>query len=307
MRIIRHLQRTRPRVVSPVVTLGNFDGVHAGHQAIVARVVDAAADRGGEPVAITFFPHPARVLAPARAPAPITSLRERLEALGGLGIGTIVAQHFTRAFSRLAPEEFVERYLVEALGAVHVVIGHNVSFGRDRAGNAELLRRAGERYGFTVEIVGPVRVDGIEVSSTEVRTRLAAGDVAGATRLLGRSYSIVGRVTVGKRRGRALGFPTANVRPRVPPIVPDGVYAVLVEHEGERFGGVANIGRNPTFGEGAPRTVEAHLFDFDGDLYGERLRVALVARIRGEVRFASPEALVEQIAADARQAREILG
>jgi riboflavin kinase/FMN adenylyltransferase len=218
-----------------------------------------------------------------------------------------VAQHFTRAFSRLAPEEFVARYLVTALGVAHVVIGHNVSFGRDREGNAELLRRMGERCGFTVEIVGPIRVDGVEVSSTEVRTRLAAGDVAGGARLLGRPYAIVGRVGEGKRRGKALGFPTANVRPRVPPVVPDGVYAVVVEHAGERFRGVANIGRNPTFGEGAPRTVEAHLFDFDRDLYGERLRVALVARIRGEIRFASPTALVEQIAADARRAREILG
>ncbi|MGH7822975.1 MAG: bifunctional riboflavin kinase/FAD synthetase [Candidatus Binatia bacterium] len=306
MRVIRHIEGASVRFRRPVVTLGNFDGVHLGHREILRRVVGEARARDGEAVVITFFPHPTAVLAPDRAPPPIASLRERLASFREAGIDVVVARHFTKAFSRLSPQEFVDRYLVGAVGAVKVIIGHSVSFGRGRAGGAETLREAGGRAGFAVEVVGPVRVDGIDVSSTAVREHVGKGDMPLARRLLGRPYGIGGRVISGDRRGKALGFPTANIRPRVPVLAPDGVYAVRVEHEGRRIPGIANIGRNPTFGEGRPRGVEAHLFEFEGELYGRWIRVLLVERIREERRFPSADALVEQIRRDVERARSVL-
>jgi riboflavin kinase/FMN adenylyltransferase len=309
MRILRHLESRDVHFRLPVATLGNFDGVHLGHQEILSRLVGQARSRGSESVVITFFPHPTAVLAPERAPAPLASLRERLAWIRDAGVDTVILQRFTRRFAGLRPEEFIERYLVHRLGVVKVIIGHSVNFGRGRRGGARTLEEAGPRYGFEVEIVGPVSVEGLAVSSTEVRSRLSAGEVGLAARLLGRAYAVEGRVVVGDRRGRTLGFPTANLRPRLPPLVPDGVYAVRTEREHpprEPHTGVANVGRTPTFGAGRQRTVEVHLFDFDADLYGERLRVSFVERLRGEMRFPSPEALAEQIRRDAECAREVL-
>ncbi len=306
MRIIRHLEASPVRFDSPVVTLGNFDGLHVGHQEILSRVVRQAKVLGGEGIVLTFFPHPAAVLSPERAPTPIGSLRERLARMRGAGVDTVVLSHFTTKFAAIGAEEFVEQYLVGRLNVRKVVIGRSVNFGRGRGGSAATLAEAARRYGFEVEIVGPVMVDGIAVSSTEVRSRLAAGDVTLTARLLGRPYAVEGRVIVGDRRGRTLGFPTANLRPRVAPLVPNGVYAVRVESSGRSHDAVANVGNNPTFGQGRARTVEAHLFDFDGDLYGERLRVSFVERLRGEMRFPSVAALVDQIQSDARRARVVL-
>lgn len=307
MRVIRHLGSAKGLVRNPVLTLGNFDGVHLGHRRILSRVVAEARRLGGDAVAITFHPHPAAVLAPERAPAPIASLRERLEIFGELGLDVVLVVRFTLEFSRIEPEDFVARVLVGTLGIERAVVGHSVSFGRNRRGDAELLRREGERFGFDVEVVGPVSVDGVAVSSTEIRRRLREGDFQGASRMLGRPYRICGRVVAGDRRGKLLGFPTANVRPRIPLIVPDGVYAVRVDVGGRQVPGIANIGRNPTFGEGRPRGVEAHLFGFDGDLYGRRIRVELVEWLRAERRFPSAEALVEQIRRDVERARQVLG
>lgn len=307
MRIVRHLEGAdRPRIGGSVLALGNFDGVHLGHQEILTRVVRQARERGSEALVVTFFPHPAVVLAPGRGPAPLGSLRDRLARFAEAGIDIAVVQHFTPSFSTLAADEFVERYLVGRLRVQKIVIGHSVSFGRGRAGNATTLAEAGRRLGFEVEVVGPVAVDGITVSSTEVRRSLLAGDVTTAARLLGRAYAVEGRVIRGDQRGRTLGFPTANLRPRTSPLVPNGVYAVRVEHGGECFGGVANVGTNPTFGPGRERTLEAHVFDFAKDVYGKRLRVSFVAQLRGEMKFPSVTELVEQIGRDAARAREAL-
>jgi len=314
MRIVRHLERSRPRLTAPIVTLGNFDGVHLGHQEILSRVVRQAAERSGDSVVITFFPHPAVVLAPARAPAALLSLRDRLDRIRQSGVGTVILQRFTRSFAKLTPHEFIHRILVEALGAEKVIIGHSVSFGEGRRGSVATLEEAGPRHGFEVEIVGPVTVDGVAVSSTGVRRALVAGDVGLAARLLGRAYAVDGRVVVGDRRGRTLGFPTANLRLRVPLLVPDGVYAVRVELVGAaqspqsgQLAGVANVGRNPTFGAGRERRLEVHVVDFDGDLYGQRVRVSLIERVRGEMRFGSAQALAEQIAKDVASTRRLLG
>jgi riboflavin kinase/FMN adenylyltransferase len=309
MRIIRHLEAADRRFRRPIATLGNFDGVHVGHQEILSRLVRQAGVRGSEAVVITFYPHPTAVLAPERAPAPLGSLRERLAMMRDAGVDTVVLQRFTLPFAALGPEEFVERYLVRCLGVLKLIIGHSVNFGQGRRGSARTLEEAGPRHGFEVEVVGPVTVGGLAVSSTEVRSRLCAGEVALAARLLGRAYAVEGRVLRGEHRGRTLGFPTANLRPRMAPLVPDGVYAVRVARAArgcQTWAGVANVGHNPTFAGLRQRTLETHLFDFDGDLYGERLRVSFVERLRGELRFPSPQALVEQIRRDATRAREVL-
>ncbi|MEO6026843.1 MAG: bifunctional riboflavin kinase/FAD synthetase [Candidatus Binatia bacterium] len=305
MEVFRHIVTSPRRFVAPVLTLGNFDGVHRGHQAILGRVVEVAHADGGDAVALTFNPHPVAVLRPDRAPALITALRDRIGLISGTGIDVLIVQHFTAAFAALTAEEFVERFVVERLGAKRLVVGHSVSFGHERRGDAALLATLGARFGFAVEVVGPVRVDGHDVSSSAVRRAIAAGDIGLATTLLGRPHRLGGRVVRGKQRGKTIGFPTANVRVRAGMLPPDGVYAVRVRRDGVWIDGVANIGTNPTFGD-TGRTLEAYLFDFDADIYGVRVDVAFIERLRGEEKFSSVEALVAQIQRDADQARALL-
>ncbi len=305
MDVVRHIATSSRRFVAPVLTLGNFDGVHRGHQAILERAVDAAQVDGGEAVAITFHPHPVSVLRPEHAPPLITSLRDRVALLAGTGIDVLVLQHFTPTFAELSAEAFVERFVVERVRASRVVVGHKVSFGHARRGDATLLAALGERFGFAVEVIGPIRIDQHDVSSSAVRRTIATGDVRLAATLLGRPHHLGGCVVRGRQRGAAIGFPTANLRVRAGMWPPDGVYAVQVRRGGCRLDGVANIGTNPTFGA-APRTLEVHLFDFDADVYGEQLTVAFVERLRAEVAFPSVDALVAQIARDAAEARAIL-
>jgi riboflavin kinase/FMN adenylyltransferase len=303
--VVRHIATSSRRFVAPVLTLGNFDGVHRGHQAILGRVAEVAHATGGEAVALTFHPHPVSVLRPERAPALITSLRDRLALLAGTDLDVVLLQHFTPAFSGLSAEAFVERVVVERLGATRVIVGHSVSFGQGRRGDATLLSALGARYGFGVEVVGPVRVDGHDVSSSAVRRAIADGDVTLAATLLGRPHRLSGRVVTGRRRGATIGFPTANVAVRAGMWPPDGVYAVRMLRGDAWLDGVANIGTNPTFGD-AGRTLEVYLFDFDADIYGERVSVGFVERLRGEETFPSVEALVARIARDVDDARAAL-
>jgi len=304
MQIIHHILSHSP-FPHPVVTLGNFDGIHLGHQAILARVVHDARARQGTALVLTFHPHPLAVLRPTLALPLILSLREKLRLFAAQGIHGVFLQHFTLPFSRLTPEEFVQRYLVEAIGAEKIIVGHNVSFGRNRAGRAETLEQLGRLCGVEVEIVGPVLLDDREVSSTTVRALLSAGDMRAVARFLGRPYTVSGRVEKGFQRGRGLGFPTANLRPRADVLLPNGVYAVLVTIGEQEVPGVANVGVNPTFG-GNKRTIEAHLFDFSADLYGQRLRVGFVEHLRGERKFPSVQELARQIQEDASRARALL-
>lgn len=303
MRVIRHLSHQAPALPRVVLTLGNFDGVHLGHQAIVRRAVTEARAIGGQVVVMTFHPHPTAVLAPARAPARIQSLHDRLLQVRSLGAEVVVVQRFTRAFASLAPETFVRDVLLRHLDLQHVVVGYNVSFGRNRAGTVDTLAALGKQYGFAVDAVGPVTVEGEQVSSTVVRTFLGAGDVRRVARLLGRPHVLRGRVVTGERRGRTLGFPTANLH--LPPSVmlpADGVYAVYAVVGEQRVPAVLNIGVRPTFGE-LRRTVEAHLLDWSGDLYGRWVCLELVERLRGEQKFAGPDALVAAITNDIAAAR----
>ena len=306
MRVIRHLERQRDRIPGTVLTLGNFDGVHLGHQAIVRHAVAAARADGGRVVALTFHPHPMAVLVPERAPALLQSLHDRLATLRQLGVELAVLQRFTHAFAALDPEEFVRDFLLRHLEIRRVVVGYSVNFGRNRAGSVETFRAQGARYGFAVEVIGPVTVEGEQVSSSALRKVLQEGEMGRARRLLGRPYSLRGRVIVGERRGRTLGFPTANLhlRPRVL-LPPDGVYAVRVPLDGRSYAGVLNVGMRPTFGE-RRRTIEVHLLDFSGDLYRRWLTVELLEWLRGEMKFAGPDALRGAIAADIARARGVL-
>jgi riboflavin kinase / FMN adenylyltransferase len=306
MRVIRHLARVPAKLRRVVLTLGNFDGVHLGHQAILSRAVAEGEAAGGQVVALTFEPHPARVLAPERAPERLQPLHDRLARFQALGIAVAVVQRFTRSFAAVEADAFVEDLLLQRLELIHVVVGYNVSFGRHRGGSIETLRRLGARHGFAVDAVGPVTLGAERVSSTAVRRAVAAGDVRRAADLLGAPFTLRRRVVHGEERGRTLGFPTANLHMRHGLLLPaDGVYAARVRHVGAVYGGVLNIGIRPTFGQ-LTRTVEVHILDFDGDLYGQQLKVEFVERLRGEQRFSGIEALRAAIAGDTARARAML-
>lgn len=305
MEIIRNILH-HDRLPHPIVSLGNFDGIHLGHQEILRRVGQEAKTRQGTSLVMTFHPHPLAVLRTDRPLALILSLREKLNQLARLGVQGVFLQRFSLAFSRLSPEKFVQRYLAQAIGAEKVIIGHNFSFGRDRTGSAQALERLGQDCGFEVEIVGPVMAHGREVSSTVVRSLLSIGDMPNVALLLGRSYAVSGRVVKGFQRGRTIGFPTANIRPRADLLLPNGVYAVRVDvGDHQHLPGVANVGINPTFG-GKRRTIETHIFDFSADLYGQRLRVGFVEHLRGEKKFSAVQDLVRQIQKDTDRARTLL-
>jgi len=305
MEVLRHPHPGDPRLTRAVLTLGNFDGVHLGHQAILDRTVALARAHDAHAGLVTFHPHPAVVVSPGRAPELIAPLRGKLALLAATRLDFVWLVRFTRAFAQLTPEAFIGAYVSSRVDLVAMVVGDNVSFGRNRAGTADVLRQLGERFGFRVEIVGPVTHGDLRVSSTAVRTAIRAGDVATAAALLGRYHRLWGRVGRGDRRGRTLGFPTANLALRGGLLPRDGVYVVQARLHEATYGGVANVGSRPTFG-GQARGIEVHLFDFDGDLYRRHLSVDLIERLRDEMRFPSADALVSQIREDARRARQVL-
>ena len=293
-----------------VVTIGVFDGVHRGHQAIIGQVVRRAADLGVQSVVVTFDPHPAEVVRPGSHPPVLTSSRRKAELIEALGVDGLCVLPFTPEFSRLAPAEFVHDVLVEHLHAAEVVVGENFRFGHKAAGDVAALASFGTRFGFAVSGAELVASSGTTFSSTYIRACVAAGDVGAAATALGRDHRVEGVVVRGDRRGRLLGYPTANVELYPHAAVPaDGVYAGrLIRHTAD--GPVAlpvavSVGTNPTF-EGRERRVEAFVLDFDGDLYGEHVAVEFVARLRGMERFDTVEELVAQMADDVRQTRDHL-
>ena len=294
------------------VAIGNFDGVHLGHQALIAEA-RARARAPGAAVALTFTPHPARVLAPAKAPPLIMPLDRRLALLAEVGAEVAVVQPFTPAFAAVEAQSFVAEVLVRDLGAADVIVGYDFTFGRGRSGNVERLREWGAALGASVTVIPPVTVDGAPCSSTRIRALVAAGEMRRAAALLGRPFEVEGVVVRGAARGRTLGFPTANLAPETELAPRLGIYAARARvceepaAVGPSFVAAVSIGRNPTFEtDGAPVNVEAHLLDFAGDLYGRRLRLELVDWLRDEQRFASVEALVAQIAADVARVRALM-
>jgi riboflavin kinase/FMN adenylyltransferase len=295
------------------VAIGNFDGVHRGHRALLDEARARAARQGGTSAVLTFTPHPARLFAPAKAPPLIMSLGRRLELCAEAGIETAIVESFTPAFAAIEAGDFVRRVLAQDLAAREVVVGYDFSFGRGRAGNVTQLGALGAELGIGVAVIPPVTVDGLPCSSTRIRELGAAGDVRRAAALLGRPLELEGRVVRGAARGQALGFPTANLAPEGELVPKIGIYAARTRIlQGPRAGTVhqtaLSIGRNPTFagdGGAAPVTVEAYLLDFEGDLYDRRLRLEILERLRDEQRFASVEALKAQIAADVERVRDL--
>jgi riboflavin kinase / FMN adenylyltransferase len=289
-----------------VVTIGNFDGVHRGHQVLLRRAVDAAHDRGVRAVAVTFHPHPAAVLRPGAEPPALQPIDERIHHLLEAGIDLVLVLRFDAQLAGLGPHVFVERVLVDRLQAVQVIVGSNFRFGHKASGNVVTLNDAGATYGFRTEAVTLLDLDDVPLSSTSVRERLEAGDVSWANRALGRPFSLVGEVVPGDGRGRTIGVPTANLDIGEGALVPaNGVYAGHAEVDGARYPCVTNVGVRPTF-DGQRRTVEVHLLDATVDLYGRRLRVTFEHRLRAEQRFGDVDQLVTQIRLDIDHARGLL-
>lgn len=313
MIVARSIEDLAGTIAESCVTIGNFDGVHLGHQKLISLACSRARARDRICVVVTFDPHPLRVLVGPDTPPFITLTDQKLELIAALGPNAALVIPFTRELAALSPEEFVRRYLVEGLGCRELVIGYDYHMGKGRSGNYETLTGLGREYGFSVDRIEPVSLGGAIVSSTRIRDLVQAGRVWSARELLSRFYQVRGTVVHGMDRGgRLLGFPTANLE-LADELVPKlGVYAVWVEvpgHGGESvrvLPGVANIGTNPTF-EGSAMSVEAHLLDFSGDLYGTGIIVHFVQRIRDERRFSGPEELVARIRTDVQLARGILG
>jgi riboflavin kinase/FMN adenylyltransferase len=307
MDLVRGLHNLAPRHRGCVATIGNYDGVHLGHQHIIAALRERAAAVGVPAVVVTFEPTPREYFEGSAAPSRLTRLREKLEALESYGVDRVVVLRFDDRMRGMGAGEFVDRLLVTGLGVRHVVVGHDFHFARRREGTIETLRAAGAVHGFSVAEVGQFLVDGERVSSSLVRDALNRGDLERATRLLGRPYRMAGRVRLGKRLGRQLGYPTANLALHRKVVPLWGIFAVrasgagLVDHPA-----VASLGTRPTV-DGTDPLLEVHLFDWDGDLYGRYLDVDFVARLRDEQKFASLDALVAQMHRDAAAARAVLG
>lgn len=294
-----------PWLVHPVLALGNFDGLHRGHLKIIERVMRGAVERGGTPVAMTFDPHPPRVVRPDKAPPLLMTLAQKLEALQREGIGCTAVVRFTRELSHWDPETFVRTALVEWLRVSEVWVGANFLFGHQRSGNFTLLRALGQRYGFRAEKIDPVRYKEFVVSSTRIRRLVAEGRVDEAGALLGHSYYIDGTVVEGRRRGRDIGYPTANLNTENELVPPHGVYATTVTIDGIVRAGITNIGVRPTFGESTETVIETHVLNYEGDLYRHPVRLGFVQRLRDERRFENVDALKAQIDADARRAERL--
>jgi len=307
---IAHDYRTARCARATAVAIGNFDGVHRGHRALIERALEESAAFGGDAVVLTFEPHPMRVLAPDRSPPRITGADRRLELFASLAVNGVIVQGFDRGFAAMSPELFAREVLL-GLRAKVVIVGENFHFGKDRAGDGYALRALGDKLGFRTEVLRPVLDEGdAMISSSKIRAALADGQLDRVHAMLGRTFDFDGRVVLGDQRGRTIGFPTANLRTDVEALPRDGVYAVraaLVNQDdrpGEAMDGVMNIGVRPTFSAG--RSIEVHLFDRSLDLYGRLLRVTCVARLRDERKFDGIGSLRAQIAQDVRDARAAL-
>jgi len=287
------------------VTVGNFDGVHRGHQAMLRDVAKRARELGAPAVVVTFEPHPLKVLHPERAPRMIQTLRQREESIEACGIDALLLVPFTRDFSLTPAEDFIRDLLVKRLAIREVHVGEHFMFGRARGGNMEVLRRIGETAGFTVMSIADVADAAAAISSTRIRNALLEGDVASANALLGRAYAMDGLVAKGDRMGRKIGFPTMNLKPDNELYPRDGVYftSVRIESFARTFRSVTNVGRRPTLYEDFATTIESYLLDFSSDIYGERVRLSFFDRVRDERTFPSPLDLTAQIKRDVEATR----
>jgi riboflavin kinase/FMN adenylyltransferase len=309
MEIIKGIENIKKSFKNPVVTLGNFDGVHLGHQKIFIKVKEGALKIQGEGVVITFEPHPLKVLSPEKFLPLLTPFRKKMFLIEKTGIATVLCIEFSLAFSEILPSEFIKNILVEKLKVKKIVIGYNYHFGKGKKGNVQTLKDAGKVFNFDVEVVEPLKVGQTIVSSSKIRDLIIRGEVEEASKLLGRDYPIIGKVIEGAKRGKTLGFPTANLEISDELYPHNGVYAVDVEWNRQLYSGVANIGSNPTFFPEQVKwrenlSLEVHLLNFDQEIYGQEIQVNFKRRIRDEIRFDSPSHLVHQIQKDIQWAKE---
>ena len=306
MEIIRRERDLKREFRNPVLTIGNFDGVHLGHRFIFRQVLKKAKEIDGESIVYTFDPHPVEILAPDRKPLLITPLEEKLRLIEEQGIEVAIVAPFTEKYAGQPPEDFVKKVLYDQIKIRHIFVGHDFTFGKDRRGNIALLKEMGRKWGFHAEMVEAVRLEGTVISSTRIRELVAKGEMREAAKLLGRPYALAGKVIHGHGRGsRKLGFPTANLKPSGILFPKSGIYAVWAMHEGRRYEGVANLGWNPTF-QDQKFSIEIHILNFNRDIYGENLQVEFVQRLRDEVTFRGAEELIDQIKRDIAQAEKIL-
>lgn len=306
MDVIIGLEAFKKNYPETVLTIGNYDGVHLGHQKILAQVIQKAKEIQGTSIVMTFDPHPVKVLAPERDIRLLTTSEEKTRLIEAAGIDVLLFINFNREFAGMLPDDFVQTVLVEKLRVREIIVGTNYTFGKQKKGTIDLLRRRGEKYGFEVKAVRQVMVHGNIVSSSAIRSLLLKGAVAEAANYLGRPYSIEGKVIKGKGRGQSLlHVPTANITSPVETAPREGVYAVRIGLKGKMYDGVANIGKNPTFGN-QEVSYEVHIFNFSGNLLGRDLRMYFIDRIRGERAFPDVDKLVTQIRQDMDTAREIL-
>lgn len=314
MQIIPGIQSLDVPLTGSVLTIGNFDGVHRGHRALLERVVEEAKNRGVPAVVMTFDPHPVKVLHPDKQMKRLFSFDDQRKQLELIGITHLVVEPFSREFSQVKATDFVEKWILKPFAPAKVIVGYDFNFGANRSGSLDLLKAQGELNDFDVEIIPPLKDDGKIISSTLIRNSVANGDVAHAHKYLGRYFYVEGLVERGAGRGRTIGVPTANLQVHAETVPKIGVYAVLVELQSDprkltrHLKGVCNIGRNPTFNfEDAPVSVECHIFNFSEDIYGTPMKLEFVDRLRDEMKFSSPAELVTQIKSDIQRAKQMFG
>jgi len=306
MTVISDTKQIIKPLKNPVLSIGNFDGVHKGHLALFDKARERAKYIGGQSAIITFHPHPMNFMKPENKPALITPTQQKLRLIKGAGIDVIYCLAFTKQFAAISARDFVHDILIDKIGVKEMVVGYDCTFGHRREGNISFLQDMGNRLGFAVHVVEPISIDGTLVSSTSIRKLVREGNLTKSKKLLGRDYQICGIVVKGRNRGgRVLGFPTANLE-LIDELTPKkGVYAVKVFIDGQSYNGLINIGHNPTFGKG-PFSVETHILDFSGDLLGRTIKIDFIERLRAEKHFKTIEDLKTQICQDVIQAKKIL-
>lgn len=293
--------------INTVLTLGTFDGIHLGHQEIIKELINRSVKNDFRNVVITFYPHPRTVVTNSFDIKLLTTKDEKQKIFENLGVQNLLTINFTKEFASLSPEEFINQYLIDSVGVSEIILGHDHHFGKGRGGNAQLLMQISKERGFSVKIIEPFYVDNEIVSSTKIRNALLTGDVKKANKMLGRNYSFTGTVVSGDKRGRELGYPTANINLSSPDkLLPAiGVYAVYVFVGGEKHKGLLSIGNRPTFYNDGEVVTEVYLYEFNREIYGETLTVELLERLRGEEKFNSADDLVEQMNKDKNDGQKI--
>jgi riboflavin kinase/FMN adenylyltransferase len=305
-RFIDGIEKLKKKYPYPVLAIGNFDGVHVGHQAIFLKLVERARKKKGTSIACTFEPHPLRVIAPERSPKLLTTFREKIMLIRDIGIDMVVCVNFTRDFANIPAEDFVHEVLCKTFGVKEVFIGSNYRFGKGRKGSPDLLKQLGKECGFKVTVIKDIRLHDTTVSSSRIRKLIAKGEIEEAASCLGRHYSVIGIVIEGAKRGKSLlNMPTANIAVFNELLPKDGVYAVTVELDGRRYDGAANIGYNPTFEE-KKFSFEVHILRFRREVLGKTLRVSFIKRIRDEKKFSGAEALKSQLKHDVEEVKKAL-